>query len=218
MSPPALQELRCPTCGSHDVQPDGPTRYLCRSCGGKSTLSADRQVLIVLGGWSCPKCGTNNPHGAKFCAFCGSPLARSCLHCGTILYIGDKFCSNCGTAFDVGPLVFWVCPRCTSLISDLAHVAASKLGTFNAKCTRCGQQAPVVLGRVLSVQKKFVRGTPRVEYEIRLDVPGSGQRSAMYELSRDISIQEGHWLTMATEGRRTTIADLNAGGYTICKH
>ena len=35
--------------------------------------------------------------GAKFCAECGTPLARACPSCGTPADAGRKFCGECGT-------------------------------------------------------------------------------------------------------------------------
>ncbi len=48
---------------------------------------------------ACPKCGTANPAGAKFCNNCGTKLTGTvkCSNCGTENPAGAKFCSNCGT-------------------------------------------------------------------------------------------------------------------------
>jgi len=47
----------------------------------------------------CPKCGTANPAGAKFCNNCGTQLTGTvkCPNCGTENLAGAKFCNNCGT-------------------------------------------------------------------------------------------------------------------------
>lgn len=47
----------------------------------------------------CPKCGTSNPGGAKFCNNCGTQLTGTvkCPNCGTENLAGAKFCNNCGT-------------------------------------------------------------------------------------------------------------------------
>ena len=46
----------------------------------------------------CPKCGTANPAGSKFCNNCGSSLSVStkCSNCGFENAAGAKFCNNCG--------------------------------------------------------------------------------------------------------------------------
>jgi len=47
---------------------------------------------------SCPKCGTANPVGAKFCNTCGTKLGGgvTCPKCGAENTPGAKFCNNCG--------------------------------------------------------------------------------------------------------------------------
>jgi class 3 adenylate cyclase/predicted ATPase len=46
----------------------------------------------------CPRCGTDNVSGAKFCAECGSALSTSCPECGNVTAPGQNFCSQCGAA------------------------------------------------------------------------------------------------------------------------
>ncbi len=51
----------------------------------------------------CPKCGDNNPVGAKFCDNCGNNLQApkaKCIKCGHELQAGAKFCLDCGTKQD----------------------------------------------------------------------------------------------------------------------
>ena len=45
----------------------------------------------------CGKCGSDNREGRKFCAKCGSPLARSCPKCGASNEPGEDFCGDCGS-------------------------------------------------------------------------------------------------------------------------
>jgi class 3 adenylate cyclase len=45
----------------------------------------------------CPRCGMDNPEGAKFCLDCGARLAVVCPQCGTSLPSHAKFCLECGT-------------------------------------------------------------------------------------------------------------------------
>jgi membrane protease subunit (stomatin/prohibitin family) len=53
---------------------------------------------------NCPKCGTANPAGGKFCAHCGAqmqaPQAATipCPNCQTQVPEGAKFCAHCGTS------------------------------------------------------------------------------------------------------------------------
>ena len=60
----------------------------CPECG-KDTVAQT--------GNPCPKCGTLNPDGTKFCSSCGAPMAKVCSKCGAILTDEEKFCHNCGT-------------------------------------------------------------------------------------------------------------------------
>jgi membrane protease subunit (stomatin/prohibitin family) len=46
---------------------------------------------------ACPKCGTQNQVGAKFCNNCGEKLGGNfCPKCGTANPPGAKFCNSCG--------------------------------------------------------------------------------------------------------------------------
>jgi class 3 adenylate cyclase/uncharacterized protein YcbX len=45
----------------------------------------------------CPKCGTENREGAKFCKDCAAPIPGSCANCGATLQPGSKFCDQCGS-------------------------------------------------------------------------------------------------------------------------
>ncbi|MEO7117598.1 MAG: zinc ribbon domain-containing protein, partial [Candidatus Limnocylindrales bacterium] len=44
---------------------------------------------------TCPRCGHENPAGAKFCLECGTPFNRNCPDCGHSV-VGGKFCIECG--------------------------------------------------------------------------------------------------------------------------
>jgi uncharacterized membrane protein YvbJ len=46
----------------------------------------------------CPKCGSDNREGRKFCANCGAPLAVTCPKCGALNQPEERFCGECGTA------------------------------------------------------------------------------------------------------------------------
>ena len=50
---------------------------------------------------SCPKCGTENPEGAKFCLHCGARLSLACPQCTTELPPEARFCTECGTQVGV---------------------------------------------------------------------------------------------------------------------
>ncbi len=45
---------------------------------------------------ACPRCGFNNPPGARFCASCGHPQSLTCPECGAPVVEGARFCASCG--------------------------------------------------------------------------------------------------------------------------
>ena len=49
----------------------------------------------------CAACGQENKEGRKFCASCGSPLARPCPTCGAANDADDRFCGECGAPLGV---------------------------------------------------------------------------------------------------------------------
>ena len=46
----------------------------------------------------CPKCGTYNREGAKFCSECATSFRAKCAQCGAENSLGAKFCDECGTS------------------------------------------------------------------------------------------------------------------------
>src|SRR5215831_14416898 len=52
---------------------------------------------------NCPRCGTANSAGRRFCVKCGSPLALACSSCGFSNEPGVKFCRGCGAALGAYP-------------------------------------------------------------------------------------------------------------------
>jgi class 3 adenylate cyclase len=53
----------------------------------------------------CSICGSDNRQGRKFCAKCGTPLARPCPKCGAANEPGEDFCGECGTSLSPSPAV-----------------------------------------------------------------------------------------------------------------
>jgi len=54
---------------------------------------------------ACPSCGSDNGSTARFCATCGTPLARICPRCQGAVADAARFCPTCGQslATDVVP-------------------------------------------------------------------------------------------------------------------
>jgi membrane protease subunit (stomatin/prohibitin family) len=68
---------------------------------------ATQQVVL------CPKCGSQNVVGTKFCGNCGTsltPVAKiSCPKCGAEMPETMKFCGNCGSPMKPQKII---CPKC----------------------------------------------------------------------------------------------------------
>jgi len=75
---------------------------------------------------ACPKCGTQNPVGAKFCSNCGAtqvaPGAGSveCPSCHAEVPAGTKFCSSCGHSLEPQP-----CKNCQAPVPSGSKFCAS---------------------------------------------------------------------------------------------
>jgi len=75
---------------------------------------------------ACPKCGTQNPVGAKFCSNCGAtqqpPQAASaeCPSCHAQIQAGTKFCASCGIS-----LLPQQCKNCQAPIQPGGKFCAS---------------------------------------------------------------------------------------------
>jgi hypothetical protein len=46
----------------------------------------------------CPRCGVDNPEGARFCEDCGDRLELACQSCGQPVGAGKRFCRSCGAS------------------------------------------------------------------------------------------------------------------------
>ena len=50
----------------------------------------------------CQVCSVDSGPGARFCASCGVPLARTCPGCNAVVASGTRFCGMCGTSLSDG--------------------------------------------------------------------------------------------------------------------
>lgn len=46
----------------------------------------------------CLECSRENPHGSKFCSYCGSKFQHACIQCGKTNPENSAFCNQCGFA------------------------------------------------------------------------------------------------------------------------
>jgi membrane protease subunit (stomatin/prohibitin family) len=51
----------------------------------------------------CPQCHSSVRVGSKFCAECGTPMAKHCTNCNADLSATAKFCAECGTPVNPPP-------------------------------------------------------------------------------------------------------------------
>lgn len=80
-------------------------------------------------GLSCPKCGSANASGAKFCIDCGEKLGVAtqtvpCVKCSAPLQSGAKFCNECGAKQEK--------PTCANCKAELSPGVKF--------CNECGQK------------------------------------------------------------------------------
>lgn len=66
--------------------------------GGKEQAPQQAPTAAAGAAVVCPKCGTTNPVGAKFCNNCGTQISGTakCPNCGHENPASAKFCNNCG--------------------------------------------------------------------------------------------------------------------------
>ena len=142
-------QLKCPSCGSTDLNQLQRNEYQCAHC--KSTLKLDSEGRrLELTGWVCPQCSFNNLVGQRFCGECGTNLVRACPRCKAENPLGMQFCGSCG--FDYALQVEW-----EELQRELAPLQ-QELGKLTAKrdsLTRAGANRATQLGLKISELEKI---------------------------------------------------------------
>lgn len=63
--------------------------------------------IVMQQVFMCPRCGTQNYMGQRFCSGCGSPLATSCPYCGVYMTSSSGFCTSCGAQVGSGAQAGW---------------------------------------------------------------------------------------------------------------
>jgi uncharacterized membrane protein len=64
--------VACPNCGSTDFSEIGPHKHRCAYCG--TVLTARERTPDRV---RCPRCGSDNARGDRYCKQCGAALARA---------------------------------------------------------------------------------------------------------------------------------------------
>jgi predicted RNA-binding Zn-ribbon protein involved in translation (DUF1610 family) len=62
--------LECPNCGSTDFRELGPHKHRCAYCGTVLTVRERTPDRV-----RCPRCGSDNARGDRYCKQCGAALA-----------------------------------------------------------------------------------------------------------------------------------------------
>src|ERR1700722_15813121 len=81
--------------GAHPASPVALTGDI-----GRSRILCDLSKTM-----RCSKCGTEGIPGKKFCAECGSPVAKRCPNCKADNAAVANFCTDCGTALSASGTV-----------------------------------------------------------------------------------------------------------------
>jgi membrane protease subunit (stomatin/prohibitin family) len=76
---------------------------ICPKCGTTNNVGAkfcqSCGTKLIVETVTCPKCGNKVNADAKFCPECGNDMkaTKKCPKCGTVSPVGTKFCPECGT-------------------------------------------------------------------------------------------------------------------------
>ena len=116
-------QLKCPSCGSTDLEKLKWNEYRCTHCN--STLRLDsEQKRLELTSWACPECGFGNAVGQRFCSQCGTKLTKPCPRCRTENYLDVRYCGSCGFAFKLRKAYSHLEAKLASLRQRLAQLQA----------------------------------------------------------------------------------------------
>lgn len=137
----AQQTLRCPSCGSPDLEKITWNERRCRHCGMVSVLSHDQQFLLIE--WQCPHCGFNNEKGWERCGKCGTPLIKKCLSCQATMRWDLTHCPRCGRPYQPIPAII-TCSRCGSA-NDASEIYCQQCADpfpGEVECPHCRRSIP----------------------------------------------------------------------------
>jgi len=116
-------QLKCPSCGSTDLEKLKWNEYRCTHCGSLLKLDSERERL-ELAVWACPECGFGNAVGQRFCSQCGTKLTKTCPRCRTDNYLDVRYCGSCGFAFRLQKVYSHLEAKLASLRQRLAQLQA----------------------------------------------------------------------------------------------
>ncbi len=115
-----------------------------------------KQVNVLKGIVSCPKCNAQVKSGSMFCSSCGYQfpvvMKKRCRNCGCELNDDQAFCINCGTPVSAeapaaetaqpAPVAETVPPTPAAESVPTTSADSSESAAATITCPTCGQQVP----------------------------------------------------------------------------
>ena len=129
----SLENLKCPNCGSSEVDRTTGRTYRCVHCGSSATLSQDRNILI-LAQRLCPDCDAKVREDDLFCVACGATLMWPCPSCQKDVPIEAKFCSSCGNGIELATC--YSCQASVQVVHRTCHKCNAPLLWNCPNCDR----------------------------------------------------------------------------------
>ncbi len=100
-----------------------------------SKISLDGFVAQQFQLQSCPTCGYENQHDARFCLNCGSAMGQSCPVCLGPISAGSNFCGQCGTQLSRAQAIALESPAPVVAPSPLPAALSDKIKAASGKTT-----------------------------------------------------------------------------------
>ena len=171
-----------------------------------AVLLACAGIACAGDGWTCPKCGRENPERAVFCGGCRTPKpddlsavtvfsnAWVC-RCGEVCSDEDSFCMFCGEPHyeDARPAILTAEVEMRSVTPEPA-VIETYSGTFRSQ----GEQREIRYTAPVSGSYRFWLDRANSGFRVMLDV----YDSANYRLNRDY-VTQGSGITVELEAGKT---------------
>jgi len=96
-------QLKCPACGSTELEKLQWNEYRCSHCESGLKLDGEGKNLELVG-WACPECSFENLVEQRFCCQCGTRLTKTCPLCQTENHRDAQYCGSCGLGFNADGL------------------------------------------------------------------------------------------------------------------
>jgi class 3 adenylate cyclase/tetratricopeptide (TPR) repeat protein len=121
---------------------------------------------------NCPKCGSDNREGNKFCEDCGAKLELECPACKTKISLGKKFCGECGTRL------------------TLSTEPAPEQISFDEKLTKIQKYLPEGLTEKILSQRNRIEGERKQVTVMFCDMEGYTSLSEMLGIEEAYALMD----------------------------